>query len=647
VAVPLKIKNDFFGILYIANRNPTVFSQFDIDILSKIGDLAATQIMRKKEVERMRKIQGVLEKRIDECGAELKKTKVRLEQETEECKKMKTNLRKSQRFYRDLFENAPVAFWIEDYSGVKTCLDGVGVRGVQNLIKFFDERPEAVVRCAHAVKPVDVNRAALELYEAGVKEEIFERIWRQQVCRAGIRCETNGKDPNIVFKKELIAISDHKIFETDCSAATIKGNELFVLIKSSVLPCYWDSWSKVLVSIHDLTERINAKKEQKRLEALLRHAQKMEAIGTLAGGIAHDFNNALAAIIGYTEIASFHLPSQSKARNSLMKVLQASERAKNLVNQILSLTRHRENQLKPIQIGSIVKEALKLLRASLPATIEIRRRITGDPEIVEADPSQVHQILMNLCSNAAHAMRKNGGVLEVSLTKTDVDANMAERDARLPPGAYLKLSVSDTGHGIPPEIMDRIFEPHFTTKEKGEGTGLGLAVVQGIAKSCGFHITVESEKGKGSTFSVYFPRKESKSDAVEANEASSYQTGRECILFVDDEQPLVDIGKEMLEHLGYTVVGTTSSIEALKLFRTHPDRFDLIITDMTMPDMTGKKLAEEIMNLRPDIPIILCTGFSDIITSEKAQSIGIRKLLIKPFTMGSMAGIIREALNEG
>jgi len=384
----------------------------------------------------------------------------------------------------------------------------------------------------------------------------------------------------------------------------------------------------------DVTEEI-------KLEDKLRQAQKMEAIGTLAGGIAHDFNNILSAIIGYTELAEYEIPEGSKTREKLKEVLKAGRRAKDLVKQILAFSRQGDQERKPLQIGHIVKEALKLLRASLPTTIEIRRNIEPDTGIIEADPTQIHQVLMNLCTNAAHAMNNKGGMLEVGIRNVEVEnEDIGLEYPNVPPGRYVMLTIRDTGHGMSAGVVERIFDPYYTTKEKGEGTGLGLAVVHGIVKSHGGAITVYSEIGKGSTFNIYFPAIEKKVEE-EKETGEVIHTGHQRILFVDDEPALVDIGKKMLEHLGHEVIIRISSLEALEAFRNNPDRFDLVISDKTMPQMTGFDLARELKQIRPDIPIILCTGFSDTTDSDKAKAMGISGLVMKPIVMREMAETIK------
>ena len=393
-----------------------------------------------------------------------------------------------------------------------------------------------------------------------------------------------------------------------------------------------------LVIYEDITQT-------RRLERQLRQAQKMEAIGTLAGGIAHDFNNILSAILGYTELARNSLIDGTKAKADFEEVLKAGHRAKDLVKQILTFSRQAAGEPVPLQMSLVIKEVLKLLRSSLPTTIEMRQDITASGKVL-ADPTQIHQVVMNLCTNAYHAMGEEGGVLEIKLSEVVLDPEFAAQLPDLSPGPYMLLTVGDTGHGIDKAIMTRIFEPYFTTKEMDRGTGLGLSMVHGIVTSYGGAITVDSEPGEGTTFHVYLPMIEhvEEMDAVEAEKP--LPTGHERILLVDDDPVVADIGKKMLERLGYEVACRTSSADALGLFGKKPDYFDLVICDMVMPQMAGDKLARELMRIQPGIPIIVCTGFSERISAEKAAAMGIRGFLMKPVLMKEMAETVRNILDK-
>lgn len=384
--------------------------------------------------------------------------------------------------------------------------------------------------------------------------------------------------------------------------------------------------------------------ETQRLEQQLRQAQKMEAIGTLAGGIAHDFNNILAALIGYTELAVNDLDDKKGLLGDLEEVRKAGNRAKDLVSQILAFSRQHRQEKNPVKVKLIAKEALKLIRASLPTTIEIEGNIASDA-LVMADATQIHQVLMNLFTNAGQAMQEEGGVLEVDLNDIYLDDDFTARYPGIRPGNFLKLTVRDTGCGIAPDLVDRIFDPFFTTKEKGQGTGLGLSVVHGIVKSMDGAISVYSEPEKGTEFDVYLPVIEHEAKQEENFEAP-LPTGSERILFVDDEQPIRDMSKKLIESLGYRVEVRSNGTEALELFKADPERFDLIITDMTMPGMTGDRLAEQLMSVRSDIPIILCTGFSARIDEKKSKAMGIRAFALKPMIKSDIAKIIRTVLDD-
>lgn len=408
-----------------------------------------------------------------------------------------------------------------------------------------------------------------------------------------------------------------------------------------------ESGPVILALCRDISERIRIEEEKERLESQLQQAQKMEAVGTLAGGIAHDFNNILTPILGYGDMLREEIPADSPQGAYLSHIINAAHRARELVGQILSFSRQAEQDRRPVEVGLIVKEVLKLLRASIPSTIEIRQDIMPECGLVLADSTQIHQVLMNLCTNAYHAMQDRGGILAVSLGAVEID----RRDGgvcglELTPGSYLRLAVSDTGHGMNRATMERIFEPYFTTKKKGAGSGIGLSVVHGIIKSHGGHISVYSEPDKGTAFHVYLPRITAEQQERSDEGGEEMPRGSERILLVDDEEIIVLMEKKMLEDLGYRVTALMDSRETLHHFERRPAEYDLVITDMTMPHLTGAQLACNLQAIRPDIPVILCSGFSELINEEKARSLGISHYIMKPIVKRDLANIVRKVLDE-
>jgi signal transduction histidine kinase/ActR/RegA family two-component response regulator len=381
-------------------------------------------------------------------------------------------------------------------------------------------------------------------------------------------------------------------------------------------------------------------------ERQLQQVMKLQAIGTLAGGIAHDFNNILFPIVGYTELTMDDIPEDSQARQNLKEILKATNRAKELVQQILTFSRQNGQERKPLKVQFLIKEAVKLLRATIPSSIEIECNVDEFCGLIKGDPTQIHQIIMNLCTNAYHAMQETGGKLEVSLKEIDISYEQSVERVGMKVGKHIELIVKDSGHGMNPQVIERIFEPYYTTKEQGKGTGLGLSVIHGIVKNHGGDITVSSQPGKGSSFKVYLPIIDEVEEETQTDEPLIEINGKERILLIDDEQQIIDIERQILERLGYTVTSTTDSQEALEEFAAQPDHFDLVITDMTMPKMTGDQLAQRMMDIKPQIPVILCTGYNETISEEKALAMGIDKFVMKPVVKEELASTIRKVLDN-
>ncbi|MBN2039821.1 MAG: transporter substrate-binding domain-containing protein [Spirochaetes bacterium] len=386
--------------------------------------------------------------------------------------------------------------------------------------------------------------------------------------------------------------------------------------------------------------------EAKKIGYQLQQAQKMEAIGTLAGGIAHDFNNILSSIMGYSELLQDYVEKNTTPHEFLKEIIAAGRRARDLTMRILRISRYEEGDIKPVSINTLLRDTMKMLRATIPTSIEFIESIPEKEMIINADAGQISQIIMNLATNALHAMFENGGTLRVSLAPFIFYEDMNDSFPDIFPGDYVMITVSDTGKGIKPEYLDKIFEPYFTTKEKGEGTGLGLSITHAIVKAHKGHITVYSETGKGTSFNVYLPLTKSESEGIKDNlTAEELPGGTERILLVDDNSSIVRMLEHSLSKLGYKVTGRTSSQEALELFKKNSENFDLVITDMTMPKLTGDRLAVEIKKIRADIPVILCTGFSERI-DESRKLKEVSSILMKPVDIAKMANTIREVLEE-
>ncbi len=433
------------------------------------------------------------------------------------------------------------------------------------------------------------------------------------------------------------SFADGKVHRRETTAPTENG-VIHLEVTSSPMKDADGNIIAGIESVRDITA-------QKKLETQLRQSQKMEAMGTLAGGIAHDLNNILTPILGYSGLALTKISPDNSLTADLQQVVKAAGRAKDLVQQILTFSRQTHQERKAFQPHLVMKEALKLLRASLPSTITIRKEIPSECGAIMADPTQLHQIIMNLCTNAYHAMRETGGVLGVRLAKITMEKDTVGKVSELAPGNYVLIEISDTGGGMDDKTLTHIFEPYFTTKTKGEGTGLGLSVVHGIVKSYQGHITVHSEPGKGTSFHVYLPSIEEAPFFVNAACSQTIPLGTERVLLVDDDETISTMMQQLLQNLGYQVSPYNNSQEALACIAKNPLALDLLITDMTMPNLTGYELAQKALAIRPNLPIILCSGFSELTNKGQAQALGIRAYLMKPVSVQELALTVRKVLD--
>ena len=492
---------------------------------------------------------------------------------------------------------------------------------------LFEESNDAIFISTPEGKLLDINPSGVSLFGYPSKKALLALdSWRELLADPGaherlwhaLRAHGRVKDFELEFQRP-------------------DGRKVYVLASVNAVRDESDRIIGARGILHDITE-------QKLLQQQLIQSQKMEAIGTLAGGIAHDFNNILAAIIGYAEMALTGLSGESRAFDDIQEVLQAANRARELVGQILTFSRQSRQQKQPVRISSILKEAYKMLRASIPANIDIKYSFSKSDVAVYADPTQIHQVIMNLCTNAYHAMREKGGVLSIELDEVRLPDEGDYTVQDLSPGNYVRLKVQDTGHGMDQDTMKRIFDPFFTTKSQGEGTGMGLSVVHGIVTDHGGKISVSSQPGKGATFMVYLPCISPQKE-TQPIDTSGYPGGSERILFIDDEESLVKIGKRQLEQFGYQVTGTTNGMDALQAFKEDPTQFDLIISDHTMPQQTGIELARKFLDIRSDIPIILITGFSELVDLQKIKELGIKELLYKPVSAVELGQKVRRVLD--
>ncbi|MBT3483772.1 MAG: transporter substrate-binding domain-containing protein [Desulfobacula sp.] len=531
----------------------------------------------------------------------LEKVSMGLREQVALIQNSEKKLIESEEKVRNIFENSTIIHYSHGVDQVVTYVSPQ----VENILGYTPE--EAMVKWTDLASDNPVNAVAFENTMKAI--------------------ETGERQP--AYELEFVHKNGKKVCVEVYEAPVVKNGKT----------------KSIVGSFTDITDRKKAEQEKIRLETQLKQAQKMESIGTLAGGIAHDFNNIMAIILGNAELALDDVPKWNSAYSSLEEIKKASLRAKNIVKQLLSFSRKTDQEMQPIQIALVIEDALKFLRSTIPTTINIHPNILTTDEMILADLTQINQIIMNLCINASHAMEQTGGDLNVIVAKMVLDDKSARDYPGLKSGDHVKIIISDTGPGIDPEIIDQIFDPYFTTKEVGKGSGMGLAVVHGIVKSHRGAIVVESSQGKGTIFIILFPLIKEK-QMVDTKATMDIPRGNETILFVDDEISIIKMVQRMFERLGYKVETATTPEEALDRFSLNPDHFDLVITDMTMPQMTGVKLSEKLKDIREDIPIIVCTGHSNLVDEEKAKEMGLAAYVMKPIDMQKTAQTIRKILDK-
>ena len=537
--------------------------------------------------------------------------------------------------YRLLFEHSPMPLVEEELSAVRVLLDTLRAGGVGDPVAHFRTHPGDLVLCAEAARIVAANRATLALYGAG-EPGLLTRL-------AAILPD----DPGEGYAAELAALHRAGRSETRLHNRTLDGLPLLVERRAVVAAGHEQDWAKVFVTIIDLTEQERLKQQHQEFERQLEQTRRLEAIGSLAGGIAHDFNNLLSPILGRAELLQVERGEDPVVAEHSRAIVDASRRARALVRQILTFSRQVDQELVPVSLAAVVTEVLDLLRPTLPANITIDCRLSDGCPRVMADPTQLHQVVMNLAANACHAMERTGGRLRVRLEP--VVLGLDDLDGRAAaPGPYLRLEVADTGCGMDAATLARIFDPYFSTRPSGRGTGLGLPLVLGIVRSCGGELRVSSEPGQGTVFRLYFPVVElTGAQTVAPLPASApLERGSEHILLVDDEKSVADVTAAMLTRLGYRVSVRTSSHDGLEAFRSLAEQIDLVLADLNMPQMTGLQLCRELRAIRPGVRVIVCTGFSEQFDAARARAIGIQGFLNKPVVMAELARAVRSALDN-
>ncbi len=588
----LKKMADYFQTYSLTDRAEALHLDINKSGFDKANELTRIESEINKLIETIRNSYDTAQEMVTQSTLELERVNEKLKNEIHERKATYKQLRISEEKYRTLVEEINDIIYSTDNTGVVTYISPA----VEKLMGY-------------GISEI-VGRNFMEFLHPDDYDNIKKRF--KEITKDGL-----------LFPYEYRMLS--------------KSGDIH-WVRSSSKPIYQGGCIVGLRGVYtDITE-------SKKLEDQLRQAHKMEAIGTLAGGIAHEFNNVLGIILGNTELALDDVPDWNPERDFLEEIRSASLRAKDMVGQILSFARKTMTDLTPLEINTILRESLKMMRATIPSTVEIKTSLPPEPFMIMGNSAEIRQIIMNLCSNADFTMKERGGVLEVGTALVNLDQESASLYEGLVPGNFVKMTIKDSGQGISPEILNKIFEPYFTTKDVGQGTGMGLAVVYGLVKKCNGAIDVRSRMGEGTIVEVLFPTLEETSPAA-AGKKDGLPAGKENILLVDDEEPMVKMAVQILERLGYTVAGMSNAVEALKRFRENPKIFDLVITDMAMPHMAGDEFAAELMKIRSDIPVLLCTGHSDNIDEIKARQKGIRGFAMKPLEKSELAGLVREILD--